>query len=75
MIHLHKYDFSDFSSASDPNFHSLFIKVGTPHENMKIQSISVFLLLADTKFFNSITGILLPKLGKNTKTKLLKKTN
>lgn len=57
---------ADFSSETDSNFHSLYNQVGTPHENMIIQSIPVFLLLADTKFLCSIPEILFPKLG-NTK--------
>lgn len=60
---------ADFSSEIDLNFHSLYIKVGTPHENIIIQSISVFLILADTKFLHSIPEILLPKLGNITNTK------
>lgn len=60
---------ANFSSETDPNFHSLYTQVGTPHENMNTQSISVFLLLAETKFLHSISEILLPKLGNTTKTK------
>lgn len=62
---------ADFSSETDSNFHSLYNQVGTPHENMIIQSISVFLLLADTQFLHSIPEILFPKLGNTTKKKEL----
>lgn len=47
---------------------SLYFKVGTSHENMNIQSISVFLHLADKKFLHSILEILLPKLENSAKT-------
>lgn len=39
----------DFSSETDPNLQSLYIKVGTAHEKMHFQSIPVFLLLAEKK--------------------------
>lgn len=42
-------DVANFSSETNPDLHSLYIEVDTPHEKMHFQSIPVFLLCAEKK--------------------------